>query len=92
MIATTGTWECVSLAAGVEQSLRRTDAEEMPNDAQGLDSPSELARQESSITSLVFLRKTKWPQFFVLWQIIGSVSAYDAFLAMKYRDELFYTE
>lgn len=40
------------------------------------------------IANIAKYRVQRWPQFFVLWQIIGCVSAYDAFLAMKYRNEL----
>lgn len=44
------------------------------------------------MTNSAVSRVKKWPQFLVLWQIIGCVSAYDAFLAMKYREELFHEE
>ncbi len=44
------------------------------------------------IASIAKRRIQDWPQFFVLWQIIGCVSAYDAFLAMKYRNELLQME
>ena len=92
MIATNKTWERLSTVTSVEQRRPRQDAAELLNDAQDLDRSLELAQEGNSLTKIAGLRAQKWPQFFVLWQIIGGVSAYDAFLAMKYRDELFHEE
>src|SRR5262245_52914142 len=88
MFATMGAWKRPPLAAKVEQSSPQKSAAETRNDAQDLDKVAEFAHQHNTVAGLEGFRIQNWPQFFVLWQIIGCVSAYDAFLAMKYRNEL----
>ncbi|MBC7819368.1 MAG: hypothetical protein IAG10_20990 [Planctomycetaceae bacterium] len=85
MIATNGTWKRFSLSERVEQSLPREYASETRDGAQGLDNSAEVAEQHKTVAGS---RIEKWPQFFLLWQIIGCVSAYDAYLAMKYQESL----
>lgn len=88
MFSTIGSWKRFSLAKNAEQRLLRKYAAETRIDAQDLDNPPEAALSRHSVANIAGLRVQHWPQFFVLWQIIGGVSAYDAFLAMKYRNEL----
>ena len=88
MFSTIGTWKCLSLTTRVARSRPRTIAAKTRTDAQDMDNASELAQQHNARVNLAGLRIQNWPQFFVLWQIIGCVSAYDAFLAMKYQAEL----
>ncbi len=85
MFTTIGTWKRLFVATEGEQNRLRTCATEIRNDAQDLDNALGLAQQRTSIAGLHI---QNWPLFFVLWQIIGCVSAYDAFLAMKYREDL----
>ena len=89
MFTTIGTWKRFAFATDVEHNRRRASAAEIRNDAQDLDNVLGLAQQRTRIAGLHI---QNWPQFFVLWQIIGCVSAYDAFLTMKYRNELFEEE
>ncbi len=88
MSATSESWKRLSLTTSVEQCRPRKYVAEARQDAQDLDNSAELAPQHKTVTSHARLRIQGWTQFFVLWQIIGCVSAYDAFLAMKYRDKL----
>lgn len=92
MNATIGAWKRFSLSESEEQDLPRRYAAETRMDAHELDDSAECVRQHKDAAAAVELGIGKWPQFFALWQIIGCVSAYDAFLAMKYRDELVYME
>ncbi len=89
MFATSESLKRFSLTTSVEQRRPRIYAAESRHDAQELDNSSELAQQQTTVAKIAGLRIKNWPRFFVLWQIISCISAYDAFLAMKYRDELF---
>lgn len=89
MVAMNGTWKRSSFVMRVNHSLPRTHAAESRHTAQELDNSTGLTQQPADIAGT---RIEKWPQFFALWQVIGAVSAYDAFLTMKYRDELFIME
>lgn len=89
MVAMNGTWKRSTFVMRVKRSLPRTHAVESRHDAQELDNSTGLAQEPEKVAGM---RIENWPQFFVLWQIIGCISAYDAFLAMKYRDELYYEE
>lgn len=88
MIAMNRTWRRPTRTARERQFVRQQLAAETSVNAQALDNSSEHAQRQNTIMGIARLRIQNWPQFFVLWQIIGCVSAYDAFLAMKYRNEL----
>jgi hypothetical protein len=88
MFATSETWKRFSFTTRVVQSLPRESAAETRPDAQDLDNSSESAQQGKAVTGTAGLRIQNWPLFFVLWQIIGCISAYDAFLVMQHREEL----
>ena len=88
MSVTMETWKRFSGVMRVEPARPRKDAEKVRRDAQDFDNVSEDAGQLPSAKNIAGLRVQNWPQFFVLWQIIGCISAYDSFLAMKYRGEL----
>lgn len=75
-----------------QSSSASISATELWSDAQILDNSPSLKQSHSPHVKLAEHRSRSWPRFFVLWQIIGSVSAYDAFLAMKYRADLPYLE
>ena len=92
MIAINDTWKRLPLVRYEERTKRREHANEVRADAQVLDSSGEQDRHENGDNVVAGLRTQNGPQFFVLWQIIGCVSAYDAFLAMKYRNELWQME
>jgi hypothetical protein len=92
MIAINDTWKRLPLVRYEERTKRREHANEVRAAAQVLDSSGEQDRHENGDKVVAGLRTQNGPQFFVLWQIIGCVSAYDAFLAMKYRNELWQME
>jgi len=92
MNATIGAWKRFSLIASKEQNSPRRFSAETQKDARDSDNTADRVRQHENAVVTAGWSAGKWPQFFALWQIIGGVSAYDAFLAMKYRDELVYME
>ncbi len=92
MITTNGVWKGFAVAREVEPSRPRSYDADMQPAALGLNNTLDARQQNKSATSIAGSRIQGWPQFFVLWQIIGCVSAFDAYLAMKYRDELFEEE
>lgn len=81
-----------SFVRRVNHSLPQAHASETRDNTLVLDDSIALAQQPEAVADLAGVRIENWPQFFVLWQIIGCISAYDAFLAMKYREELYYEE
>ena len=92
MIAMNETWKRSPMLRSKPKNERRIPATEIRVAAQVLDNSREDDRCEDNAKSVAGFRTQNWPQFFVLWQIIGCVSAYDAFLAMKYRNELWQME
>ena len=88
MFATMEAWKCFSRVVRVERLWPGKDAAEVRGGAQESDKDSEHGQQFSSATEITGLRVQHRRQFFALWQVIGCVSAYDAFLAMKNRHEL----
>jgi hypothetical protein len=88
MMAMNSTWNRLTRLTREVLTLPQRGALESRRDAQDVNRTAESFEQHTGGTNLAGLRIQKWPQFFVLWQIIGGVSAYDAFLAMKYREEL----
>lgn len=72
----------------VNHAQLQTDPKDERSDAQGTCYFAGDKQQVIPARQLADSRIRNWPQFFVLWQIIGCVSAYDAYLAMKYRVEL----
>jgi hypothetical protein len=71
-------------AVALEPSGPPNSASEPWTDAQVFDKSSDRVATAE--------RQRNWPKFLVLWQMIGMVSAYDAFLAMKHREDLLYLE
>lgn len=61
-------------------------------DAQDLDNAANVTLRGWPRVRTAQQRIQSWPKFFVLWQVIGIVSAYDAFLAMKFQAELPFME
>lgn len=92
MFATTRRTQDARTKSGHEGPWSEECATETWNDAQICDNSLSLSRQFWSRSKIAEERIRSWPRFFVLWQVIGVISAYDAFLAMKYRDELPYIE
>lgn len=72
----------------LEDEFDRPNAREMWSDAQVLDSSLSLSRRFWPHAEIAEERRRSWPAFFLLWFVIGAVSAYDAFLAMKFRSDL----
>lgn len=70
------------------ESLRQNYAADSKNEAMELRESQESPGRWLSFLRIAGSRTQNWSHFFVLWQIIGGISAYDAFLAMKYRAEL----
>lgn len=71
-----------------EVEFGRPGANEMWSDAQVLDNSLALPRRLWTRAEMTEERCRSWPTFFLLWFVIGAVSAYDAFLAMKFRSDL----
>lgn len=92
MFATIRRTQDVRQLSGQEDRWPAPCATETWDDAQVLDNSLSLSRQFWSRSKIAEERIQNWPRFFILWQVIGIVSAYDAFLAMKYREELPYIE
>ena len=95
MIAVNETWDCVPRMIPGEKPERWSQTTETCTSTQALDisaQPNRQKRQKRRHRIFARLSAQDGWQFFVLWQIIGSVSAYDAFLAMKYRNELWQLE
>lgn len=88
MFATLEAWKCSSRVARAENLWRVNAAAEVRDRAQESDNDFKDMQQSTSATEITGLRIQHWRKFFLLWQIIGCVSAYDAFLAMKHRAEL----
>lgn len=88
MFATLEAWKCLTRVVRVPRRWLAIDAAEVRSDAQESDKGSKVAQQFSHTREIPGLQIQHWRQFFALWQIIGCISAYDAFLAMKLRSEL----
>lgn len=88
MSASIDTWKRFSRGVRVEPTEPRKYAAEVRSEAQYFVNMSEPTPQLNFAKTIAGVHIQNWPQFFVLWQIIGCVSAYDAFLAMKLRSEL----
>lgn len=88
MFATLEAWKCFSRVVQVPQRWVAIDAAELRNDAQESDKRLKGTQQFAQAREITGFRIQHWRQFFALWQVIGCVSAYDAFLAMKYHKEL----
>lgn len=88
MFATMEAWKCCSRVLRAERLRPERDAAEVRGGAQESDNVSEDTQQFPVTRETAGLRTQHWRQFFALWQIIGCISAYDAFLAMKHRREL----
>lgn len=88
MFATLEAWKCFSRVVRVSRYWLAIAAAEVRSDAQESDNGLEVTQQFSHARETSGLRVQHWRQFFALWQIIGCISAYDAFLAMKNRNEL----
>lgn len=88
MFATMQPWKCPPFTVRAERLRHTSDATEVRDGAQETNNQSESAKQFEAVKESTGLQIQHWRQFFALWQIIGSISAYDAFLAMKYRAEL----
>lgn len=81
---------CESL--NLDDEFESPRARDLWNDAQFLDSSGSRPHGFWSRAKIAEERHRSWPLFFALWFVIGAVSAYDAFLAMKYRSDLLFME
>lgn len=73
---------------GSHDEFESSRARNLWSDAQILDSTLSGPHGFWARAKIAEERCRSWPTFFVLWLVIGVVSAYDAFLAMKYRIDL----
>lgn len=75
MIAKNGTWNRTSLVMRVDPSRLLSNADDARPDAQETGISPEFVQQRKKSADRASMRIDNWPRLFVLWQIIGGISA-----------------